>query len=41
MADAVRGVDEPLVGGEEAIKNMRVLDLVRASAASGRWETLR
>ena len=41
MADAIRGEDEPLVGGEEAIKNMRVLDLVRASAASGRWETLR
>ena len=41
LADAVHGLAQPLVGGEEAIKNMRVLDLVRASAASGRWETLR
>ena len=32
LGDAIRGDAPPLVDGDEAVRNMRVLDAVRASA---------
>ena len=37
LGDAIRGDAPPLVDGDEAVRNMRVLDAVRASASSGEW----
>jgi len=41
LGDAIRGEAPPLVDGDEAIRQMRVLDAVRASARSGEWVALR
>ncbi len=40
LGDAVHGLAPPLVDGDEAVRNMRVLDAVRASARRGAWEEL-
>ena len=40
LGDAIRGDAPALVDGDEAIRNMRVLDAVRASARSGEWVVL-
>ena len=40
LGEAIRGEAPPLVDGDEAIRNMRVLDAVRASARSGEWVVL-
>ena len=40
LGDAIRGEAAPLVDGDEAIRQMRVLDAVRASARSGEWVAL-
>ncbi len=40
LGDAIRGEAAPLVDGNEAIRQMRVLDAVRASAQSGAWVAL-
>ena len=40
LGDAIRGDAPPLVDGDEAVRNMRVLDAVRASARSGEWVVL-
>ena len=41
LGDAIRGEAAPLVDGDEAIRQMRVLDAVRESARSGEWVALR
>ena len=41
LGDAIRGEAPPLVDGDEAIRQMRVLDAVRASARRGEWVVLR
>ncbi len=41
LGDAIRGEAPLLVDGDEAIRQMRVLDAVRASARSGEWVALR
>lgn len=40
LGDAIRGEAPALVDGDEAIRQMRVLDAVRASARSGEWVAL-
>ncbi len=40
LGDAIRGEAAPLVDGDEAIRQMRVLDAVRESARSGEWVAL-
>ena len=40
LGDAIRGEAAPLVDGDEAIRQMRVLDAVRESAHSGEWVAL-
>lgn len=40
LGDAIRGEAAPLVDGDEAIRQMRVLDAVRASARNGEWVVL-
>jgi len=37
---AVRGVEKPLYGVEDAVRQMRVLDALFRSAETGRWETV-
>ena len=41
LGDAIRDEAAPLVDGNEAIRQMRVLDAVRASARSGAWVAIR
>lgn len=40
LGDAIRGEAAPLVDGDEAIRQMQVLDAVRASARRGEWVAL-
>lgn len=40
LSDAIQSIAPPLVDGNEALQNMRVLDAVRVSAHTGEWETL-
>ena len=40
LGDAIRGEAAPLVDGDEAVRQMRVLDAVRASARRGEWVAL-
>ena len=40
LGDAIRGESAPLVDGDEAVRQMRVLDAVRASARRGEWVVL-
>lgn len=40
LGDAIRGEAAPLVDGDEAIRQMRVLDAVRESARSSEWVSL-
>ena len=40
LGDAIRGEAPPLVDGDEAIRQIRVLDAVRASARRGEWVAL-
>ena len=40
LSDAIQSIAPPLVDGNEALQNMRVLDAVRVSAHTGKWETL-